>query len=306
MNNAIEVKNLCKRFTGFTLQNVSFAVPEGTILGLVGENGAGKSTIVNLLMNAVPRDGGDVAVLGVDPTSPTFTETRQSIGVVLDEAYFPVHLNALDVEKMMRSIYRDWDGARFHDYLRRFDLPERKLFKDYSRGMRMKLAIAVALSHGAQLLILDEATGGLDPMARDELLQIISDFTRDERCTVLISSHIVSDLEKICDSIAFVHKGQLMFCEEKDRLLEDYALLRLTHSDAEAVPPEAIVGRRESPYDVEMLVRRALVNDALPSEHTLLEDVILFFAKGGAQPASETPHHSRTGATQPTKGVDHE
>ena len=280
MTNAIEVKNLCKTYSGFALRDVSFAVPEGTILGLVGENGAGKSTIINLLMNAVPRDGGEVAVLGMDPTSPKFTETKQSIGVVLDEAHFPAQLNALNVEKMMRSVYRNWDGARFADYLRRFDLPKKKPFKDYSRGMRMKLAIAVALSHGARLLILDEATGGLDPMARDELLEIISDFTRDERCTVLISSHIVSDLEKICDSIAFIHKGRLLFCEEKDRLLEDYALLRLTHGDAEAVPAEAIVSKRQSPYDVEMLVRRALVNGALPSEHTTLEDIILFFAKG--------------------------
>ena len=280
MNNAIEVKNLCKSYSGFALQNVSFAVPEGTILGLVGENGAGKSTLINLLMNAVPRDSGDVAVLGADPTSPDFTEAKQSIGVVLDEAYFPAHLSALGVERMMRSVYRNWDGVCFRDYLRRFDLPEKKLFKDYSRGMRMKLAIAVALSHGARLLLLDEATGGLDPMARDELLEIISDFTRDERCTVLISSHIVSDLEKICDSIAFIHKGSLLFCEEKDRLLEDYALLRLTHGDAEAVPPEAIVSRRESSYEVEMLVRRAMVNRALPSEHTTLEDVILFFVKG--------------------------
>ena len=280
MNNAIEVKNLRKTYSGFALQDVSFTVPEGTILGLVGENGAGKSTIINLLMNAVPRDGGEVAVLGVDPASPEFTKAKQSIGVVLDEAHFPVHLNARDVERMMRSIYRNWDGARFTDYLCRFDLPEKKLFKDYSRGMRMKLAIAVALSHGARLLLLDEATGGLDPMARDELLEIISDFTRDERCTVLMSSHIVSDLEKICDSIAFIHKGQLLFCEEKDRLLEDYALLRLTRGDAEAVPTEAIVSKRENPYEVEMLVRRALVTGALPSEHTLLEDVILFFAKG--------------------------
>ena len=280
MNNAIEVKNLCKAYSGFALRNVSFAVPEGTILGLVGENGAGKSTIINLLMNAVPRDGGEVAVLGADPVSSEFTETRQSIGVVLDEACFPVHLNAMHVEKMMRNVYRGWDGARFSDYIRRFDLPESKPFKDYSRGMRMKLAIAVALSHGARLLILDEATGGLDPMARDELLEIISDFTRDERCTVLMSSHIVSDLEKICDSIAFIHKGQLLFCEEKDRLLEDYALLRLTHGDYEAVPPEAVVGKRNGRYDVEALVRRAMVSDALPSEHTTLEDIILFFVKG--------------------------
>ena len=280
MNNAIAVNNLTKRYKDFELKDVSFTVPEGTILGLVGENGAGKSTIINLLMNAVSRDGGEVSVLGVDPASTEFAQTKHAIGVVLDEAHFPIQLNARSVAKMMRSAYRNWDGARFDDYLRRFDLPEAKPFKDYSRGMRMKLAIAVALSHGARLLILDEATGGLDPMARDEMLDLLNEFTRDERCTVLISSHIVSDLEKICDNIAFIHKGQLIFCEEKDRLLEDYALLRLTHANFEAIPPEAIIGSRSGRYDVEALVRRAQVNEALPSEHTTLEDIILFFAKG--------------------------
>ena len=280
MNHAIVVKNLRKNYPGFALLDVSFAVPEGTILGLVGENGAGKSTIINLLMNAIPRDGGEISVLDTDPASADFAETRQAIGVVLDEAYFPAQLSARNVARMMRDIYHSWDDARFSEYLKRFDLPETKLFKEYSRGMRMKLAIAVALSHGARLLILDEATGGLDPIARDEMLELLNEFTRDERCTVLISSHIVSDLEKICDSIAFIHKGQLLFCEEKDRLKEDYALLRLTHADFEAVPPEAIVSARKGRYDVEALVRRELVTDALPSEHTTLEDIILFFAKG--------------------------
>ena len=280
MNNAIEIRNLSKRYPGFTLENVSFNLPSGCVLGLVGENGAGKSTIINLLMNAVRRDGGEMRVLGCDPADPDFIRTKQDIGVVLDEAHFPELLTALDVNKMMRSCYARWDEALYRSYLARFDLPEKKPFKDYSRGMRMKLAIAVALSHGAKLLILDEATGGLDPMARDEMLDILNDFTRQENHSILISSHIVSDLEKICDSIAFVHRGRMLFCEEKDKLMEEYALLKLSKADFEAVPPEAVVSLRENPYGVEVLVRRELVNEALTPERATLEEIILFFVKG--------------------------
>ena len=280
MNNAIEIRNLSKRYPGFTLEDVSFNLPSGCVLGLVGENGAGKSTIINLLMNAVRRDGGEMRVLGCDPADPDFIRTKQDIGVVLDEAHFPELLTALDVNKMMRSCYARWDEALYRSYLARFDLPEKKPFKDYSRGMRMKLAIAVALSHGAKLLILDEATGGLDPMARDEMLDILNEFTREEDHSILISSHIVSDLEKICDSIAFVHKGRLLFCEEKDKLMEEYALLKLSRADFEAVPPEAVVSLRENPYGVEVLVRRELVNEALTPERATLEEIILFFVKG--------------------------
>ncbi len=280
MNNAIEIQNLRKTYPDFALQDVSFSVPEGTILGLVGENGAGKSTIINLLMGAVPRDGGAVSVLGADPATPAFTAAKQDIGVVLDEAYFPTSLDARGVAYMMRSAYRNWDDKHFSELLRRLELPERKLFKDYSRGMRMKLAIAVALSHHARLLVMDEPTGGLDPIVRDDILDLLNDFTRDERCTVLLSSHIVSDLEKVADLIAFLHKGRLLFCEEKDRLLEDYALLRLTRAEYEAVPREAIVSAREGRYGTEALVRRAMVSQAFQAEHATLEDVILFFVKG--------------------------
>ena len=280
MNNVIEIQNLNKRYPGFALENVSFALPEGGVLGLVGENGAGKSTIINLIMNAVRRDSGEVRVLGTDPADPGFIRTKQDVGVVLDEAHFPELLTATDVGKMMQSCYASWDEALYRAYLARFDLPEKKPFRDYSRGMRMKLAIAVALSHGARLLILDEATGGLDPMARDEMLEILNDFTRQENHSILISSHIVSDLEKICDSIAFIHKGRLLFCEEKDRLMEEYALLKLTKADFEAVPPEAVVSMRENPYGVEVLVRREMVNGALTPERATLKDIILFFVKG--------------------------
>lgn len=278
--NAIEIKNLSKSYDGFTLSGINLNLPEGAIMGLVGENGAGKSTTLKLIMNAIARDGGSVSVLGADNRSPEFGAAKQEIGVVLDEAYFPEVLTARDVGKVMAGTYRNWDAARYAECLARFTLPEKKAFKEFSRGMKMKLAIAVALSHDPRLLILDEATSGLDPMMRDEILDIFNDFTRDETHSILLSSHIVSDLEKICDYIAFIHQGRLLLCEEKDRLLEEYAVLHLTRDELGDVPPEAIMGKRTSPYGVEVLVKKEDVSSAFKAERTTLEDIILFMAKG--------------------------
>lgn len=278
--NAIEIKGLEKRYDGFQLGSFDLTLPSGCIMGLVGENGAGKSTTIKLIMNAIGRDAGEISVLGVDNRSAEFRDVKEDIGVVLDEAYFPEVMSARNVGKVMALTYKNWDAAAFEGYLKKFSLAPDKIFKDYSRGMRMKLAIAAALSHGAKLLILDEATSGLDPMARDELLDIFNDFTRDENCSILLSSHIVSDLEKICDYIAFLHKGRLVLCEEKDRLLEEYALIRLTEERLRELPEESIISRRASSYGTEALVLRGGIPAAIPTEHTSLEDIILFLAKG--------------------------
>lgn len=278
--NAIEIKGLEKRYDGFRLGGFDLTLPSGCIMGLVGENGAGKSTSIKLIMNAIGRDAGEISVLGVDNRSAGFRDVKEDIGVVLDEAYFPEVMSARNVGKVMALTYKNWDAAAFEGYLKKFSLAPDKIFKDYSRGMRMKLAIAAALSHGAKLLILDEATSGLDPMARDELLDIFNDFTRDENCSILLSSHIVSDLEKICDYIAFLHKGRLVLCEEKDRLLEEYALIRLTEERLRELPGESIISRRASSYGTEALVLRGGIPAAIPTEHTSLEDIILFLAKG--------------------------
>ena len=278
--NAIEIKGLEKRYDGFQLGSFDLTLPSGCIMGLVGENGAGKSTTIKLIMNAIGRDAGEISVLGVDNRSAGFRDVKEDIGVVLDEAYFPEVMSARNVGKVMALTYKNWDAAAFEGYLKKFSLAPDKIFKDYSRGMRMKLAIAAALSHGAKLLILDEATSGLDPMARDELLDIFNDFTRDENCSILLSSHIVSDLEKICDYIAFLHKGKLVLCEEKDRLLEEYALIRLTEERLRELPEESIISRRASGYATEALVLRGGIPAAIPTEHTSLEDIILFMAKG--------------------------
>lgn len=278
--NAIEIKGLEKRYDGFQLGSFDLTLPSGCIMGLVGENGAGKSTTIKLIMNAIGRDAGEISVLGVDNRSAGFLDVKEDIGVVLDEAYFPEVMSARNVGKVMALTYKNWDAAAFEGYLKKFSLAPDKIFKDYSRGMRMKLAIAAALSHGAKLLILDEATSGLDPMARDELLDIFNDFTRDENCSILLSSHIVSDLEKICDYIAFLHRGRLVLCEEKDRLLEEYALVRLPEERLSELSEESIISRRASGYGTEALVLRGGIPAAIPTEHTSLEDIILFLAKG--------------------------
>lgn len=278
--NAIEIKGLEKRYDGFQLGSFDLTLPSDCIMGLVGENGAGKSTTIKLIMNAIGRDAGEISVLGVDNRSAEFRDVKEDIGVVLDEAYFPEVMSARNVGKVMALTYKNWDAAAFEGYLKKFSLAPDKIFKDYSRGMRMKLAIAAALSHGAKLLILDEATSGLDPMARDELLDIFNDFTRDENCSILLSSHIVSDLEKICDYIAFLHRGRLVLCEEKDRLLEEYALVRLPEERLSELSEESIISRRASGYATEALVLRGGIPAAIPTEHTSLEDIILFMAKG--------------------------
>ena len=278
--NAIEIKGLEKRYDGFQLGSFDLTLPSGCIMGLVGENGAGKSTTIKLIMNAIGRDAGEISVLGVDNRSAGFRDVKEDIGVVLDEAYFPEVMSARNVGKVMALTYKNWDAAAFEGYLKKFSLAPDKIFKDYSRGMRMKLAIAAALSHGAKLLILDEATSGLDPMARDELLDIFNDFTRDENCSILLSSHIVSDLEKICDYIAFLHRGRLVLCEEKDRLLDEYALVRLPEERLSELSEESVISRRASGYGTEALVLRGGIPAAIPTEHTSLEDIILFLAKG--------------------------
>ena len=279
--NAIELSHINKSFGDFAIRDLNLTVPSGTICGLVGENGAGKSTTIRLLMGALQPDSGTASVLGTNVSSPEFREGKEDVGVVLDEAYFPESLNAMQVGKIMAATYCQWDQKLYDSYLKRFDLPEKKQFKDFSRGMRMKLAIAVALSHQPKLLVLDEATAGLDPIVRDEVLDIFNEFTREEDHSILISSHILSDLEKLCDYIAFIHKGDLLFCEEKDRLLEQYGILEDSRENLDCLQPEAIVAREENRYGgVRALVKRDLAPAGFQLEKPSVEDIVLFLVKG--------------------------
>lgn len=273
--NALEIRGLTKRRGDFALQGLDLTLPAGCIMGLIGENGAGKSTTIRLILNGLRRDGGTIAVYGKDNRAMTALD-REDIGVVLDEVGLPEYMNAQQIGRMMAGIFSHWQPEAYAGYLRRLALPEDKPFKDFSRGMRMRLGLAAALSHQPKLLLLDEATRGLDPVVRDDILTILSDFTRDEEHAVLISSHIVSDLEKICDYIAFLHRGRLLLCEEKDRLTEEYGILRGT---TEGIEPAAVCGQRATPYGTEYLLRRSAVPAGVPLGQVNIEDLFVFMAK---------------------------
>ena len=279
-SNAIEIRSLCKHYKGFSLDDLNLDLPYGCVLGLVGENGAGKSTTIRLIMDTLERDGGTVSVLGTDNRSKEFLDLKEDIGVVLDETFVPEVINAKQMGKIMAGTYKNWDQAVYDGWIRRFELPLDKKFKDYSRGMTMKLGIAAALSHHPRLLLLDEATGGLDPMVREELLEVFADFAAEEGHAVLLSSHIVSDLERICDYIAFLHKGRLVLCEEKDLLLDKYGILKCSKEQLANIPEEAIHGRRVGTYGVEALVERAFMPRDAVVDRASLEDIILYMVKG--------------------------
>lgn len=277
--NAIEIKNLCKSYQDFEIHNLNLTLPGGYIMGLVGENGAGKSTTIKLILNMVHKDSGTITVLGRD-NDDYFELTKEDIGVVLDEVGFSSYFTAKDIDKIMSYTYKNWSSKQFYAYLERLSLPADKKFKDLSRGMKMKLGIAVALSHDAKLLILDEATNGLDPVVRDEVTDLFMEFTGDESHSILISSHIVSDLEKICDYIAFMHKGQIILCEEKDRLREDYAVISCTEQQLGELNPSAVIGARKNAYGVTAAVRRSEIPTGFEASPITIEELFVFMLKG--------------------------
>ncbi len=277
--NALEIRDLCKSYKNFQLKNINLTLPSGCIMGLVGENGAGKSTTIKLILNAIKRDSGTITILGKD-NEKDFELTKEEIGVVLDEVGIAECLTAKQVGKVMQNIYKNWDVQVYEKYLTSLKLPRDKQFKEFSKGMKMKLAIAVALSHNAKLLILDEATSGLDPVVRDEILDIFSEFTRDENHAVLMSSHIVSDLEKVCDYIAFIHDGEMMLCEEKDTLKEQYGIIRCSETVLEDISREAVIGKKVSPYGIEAIVRREAIPRGIEISPVDLEQLFIFMVKG--------------------------
>ena len=277
--NAIEIKDLCKTYPGFSLDHVNLTLPCGCIMGLVGENGAGKSTTIRLILDMIARDSGTITLLGKD-NRENIRLLKEDIGVVLDEVGIPACLNPKQVGKIMANTFRNWEQAVYDSLLEKLAVPPEKPFKDFSKGMKMKLGIAIALSHRPKLLILDEATSGLDPVVRDEVLDLFSEFTREESHAVLISSHIVSDLEKLCDYIAFLHKGRLLLCEEKDALKEKYGILRCSREQLSALPPEAVIGRKETAYGVEAIAARDAVPAGLSLSPIDIEELFIFMVKG--------------------------
>lgn len=256
MENAITVKNLTKKYEGFKLNNISFQIPTGTIVGFIGENGAGKSTTILSMLGLIPVDAGQMEVLGNQILSEEKEGTwKEQIGVVFDDCNLPAVLKVKEVQSIMKSIYRTWDTDKFWNYVETFELSPDKKIKELSKGMKMKLSIAIALSHNSRLLILDEATSGLDPVIRNEILDIFREFIENEHHTVFLSSHITSDIEKIADYVMLIHKGQLLLTESKDELLYHYGVVRCTREQAALIPEEIIVGREETMFETSILVK---------------------------------------------------
>lgn len=284
MENAICIRGLCKHYEDFSLENLDLTVPTGTIVGFVGENGAGKTTTLKAIFGAIRTDGGSIEVL--DCTDPDRLDKSQ-IGVVMEDSFFYETLTPRQVNSIMKSLQPGWDSAEFARLLHDYQLPEKKLIKDMSKGMRMKFRLATALAHKPKLLILDEATSGLDPVVRGEVLDYLRDYIQDENHSVLMSSHITSDLEKVADSIAYLHKGRLLFQMDRDELLEKYGVLRCSPEQLEVLDNRLKVATRKTGFTCETLVNDAVAaRRALPDtviDRASIEDIMQFYTGRDAQ-----------------------
>lgn len=283
MENILEIKGLRKTFPGFTLNGVDLFVPAGCIMGLIGENGAGKTTTIHLILNATEKDGGSIAVFGKDHIQHE-KEVKQKIGVVLDECGMPDSFSVFDVEKFLQKLYPHWNHPKYLSYLETFELPTTLPIGAFSKGMKIKLSIALALAHEPQLLILDEATSGLDPVMRDDVLDILLDFVQNENNAVLFSSHITSDLEKVADYITFLHQGNIVFCKQKDDLIYHYGLLHCKTADFEKIDPADMLAFRKQDYEWQVLVADRQVAAKKYANCVIdpatLDDIMLLYIKG--------------------------
>lgn len=281
MNDALIISGLTKTYKDFMLNGVSFSVPCGSIVGLIGENGAGKSTTINAVLGLIQKEAGSICVLGKEQLD---NEIKEQIGVVFDGNNYPEIFSARKLNRVMKDIYHSWEEHTFRDLLIKFSLPADKPIKQFSKGMKMKLAIAVALSHNSKLLILDEATSGLDPVIRDDLLDILLDFAQDETHSILISSHITTDLEKIADYIVFIHEGQVVFSKPKDELIEQYGIIKCGAAQFEALDQLDIIVYRKMDYEWQVLVAdRVAMKKKYPKaliDSASIDEIMLLYVKG--------------------------
>lgn len=280
VGNVIELKNVTKDYGDFKLDDVSFSVPEGTICGFIGQNGAGKTTTIKAILDVICVDMGEITVFGQDIKKDS-AGLREDIGVVFDEMGFHEFLTGKDINIMMKNIYKNWDEAVFFDYLKRFSLPSKKPCGDFSRGMRMKLQIAVALSHNARLLIMDEPTSGLDPIVRNEMLQIFREFVVEEDHTILLSSHITGDLEKLADEVVFINGGRVVLSGNKDEIIEKHGLLKCKKEQLKDISDSFIVFSEVETFGVTVLVNDRKTCEKLYPEMVIepatLETIMLFY-----------------------------
>lgn len=283
MNTALTITGLTKKYSNFVLDNISFSIPSGSIVGLIGENGAGKSTTINSILGLIKKDSGKITVLGHD-IDIFDCAVKEKIGVVFDGSNFSEELTPAKLSKVLRDIYSSWEQSYFNRLLDQLNIPATKKIKTFSKGMKMKLSIAVAFAHHPQLLILDEATSGLDPIVRDDILDMFLEFVQDEEHSILVSSHITSDLEKVADYIVFIHTGKIIFCEPKDELLEHYGIIKCGAAQFDAIDKNDIVTYRKQDYEWQVLVaNREKVAKKYPKAMVIpatIDEIMLLYVKG--------------------------
>lgn len=285
MNYALTLNNVTKTYknSDFSLKKVSFSLPSGSVMGFVGENGAGKTTTIGCILQTLFKDSGTIQILGREMTDAN-VEIRENIGVVYDGDNFPGYLSAEQLSNIMNGIFKQWDDKLFQNYINSFHLSKKQKIKTYSKGMTMKLALAVALSHHPKLLILDEATSGLDPVMRDEILDVLLEFVGDEDHSILLSSHITSDLEKIADYITFIHNGKIILTETKDNLIYNYGILRCKEKQVELIEPEDIIVYRKRDYQTDILVSNMSIAErkypGVIIDHVTIDEIMLMLVKG--------------------------
>ena len=283
MENILEVKNLCKKYKGFELKNINIEVPKGMIMGLIGENGAGKSTTIKSILNVINRDSGEINIFGLDNIKKE-KQIKEDIGVVLDDSFLSEYLTPKDINQIMKNMYKTWDENLYFEYIEKFNLPRVKISKEFSSGMKMKLKIAVALSHHPKLLILDEPTSGLDPVARNEILDIFQDFIQDEERGIFVSSHITSDLEHIADYITFINEGEIVLTKTRDELLENFGIVKCSEEEFKKIDKKDYVKFKKNRYEYDVLVEDkvefARKYDAQIIDKPTIEDIMLIYIKG--------------------------
>lgn len=284
MDNILEIKNLVKSYKNFTLDNTTFNVKRGSVMGFIGPNGSGKSTTIKLIMNLIKKDSGSINIFGMDNLKHE-KEIKQKIGFVYDENFYYEELNIFEMKNILRPFYKDWDDSLFEKYIKEFELPKKSKIKSLSKGMKMKFSLAIALSHKAELIIMDEPTAGLDPVFRSAFLDILYNIIQDENVSIIFSTHLTSDLEKIADYITFINKGKLVFSEAKDRITENYGLVKGNKELLDNDTRREFVSIKETPFGFEALTKditkaRKIFKETVIIERASLEDIVVYTVRG--------------------------
>lgn len=278
MENAIELIDLTKQYKSFTLEPIRLTLPAGCIMGFIGENGAGKSTTIKSMLGLIRPNGGEIRLLGKNPQKDR--SVMEDVGVVLDSGFFPLNMTARQVGIMMKNLYKNWDDQKYRELTEKFQLPQKTKLKNYSRGMTMKLSLSAALAHHPKLLILDEATSGLDPVVRDDILDLLLEFIQDEKHSVFLSSHITGDLEKISDYVVFLHQGKIVLQGEKDLLLDSYGIVKCGMEELRELDEQTVIGIRRGEFGSAALVKKHRLPAGFTAEPATLDDIMVYHIKG--------------------------